>query len=517
MAEGTVQETGDGMRRPRVGVIGAGIAGLVTAKVLRADGFDVRVFEKEPAIGGVWVPSRTYPGLRTNNPRETYAFADFPYSETTDEFPTAEQVRSYLGSYVDRFGLRESIRLSRRVVSVARAAPAGRDGPRFRVSVRSTNGTWEAETLDFDFVAVCNGVFSEPYLPDVEGAERFAGRVLHSSQLAGADAVDGKRVVVVGAGKSALDCATLAARRAASCTLVFRSPHWMVPRYLFGAIRMDRLFMTRFSELLLRYHRPSRVEALLHGPGKPLVRLFWRAQSSLLARTVEMPRMLRPEHPLPMGFENIGVGGELYEVLRQKRLAPKRGGIASFAGATTVELDSGEQVEADTVVFATGWRQDVSFLEEDLRASVRKNGKFQLYRNILPPREPHLGFVGYASSIACQLTSELAAHWLSQCFRGELCLPSAADMEAKIARVQQWVDEVFPRRKESYFIGPFLAHYVDELMRDMGLKTHRTRDPFTEYLAPFMPSRYRGLGEERRRARGRSSGGGGAVLQAQRG
>ena len=45
-------------------VIGAGLSGLVTAKVLKHDGFDVTVFEKAPTIGGVWAPSRAYPGLR---------------------------------------------------------------------------------------------------------------------------------------------------------------------------------------------------------------------------------------------------------------------------------------------------------------------------------------------------------------------------------------------------------------------------------------------------------------------
>jgi cation diffusion facilitator CzcD-associated flavoprotein CzcO len=76
----------------RVCVLGAGIAGLVTAKVLRDDGFEVIVLEKLPTIGGVWAPSRTYPGLRTNSTRESYAFSDFPYPVTADEFPTAEQV-----------------------------------------------------------------------------------------------------------------------------------------------------------------------------------------------------------------------------------------------------------------------------------------------------------------------------------------------------------------------------------------------------------------------------------------
>lgn len=58
-----------------VGIIGAGFAGLSTAKVLRAFGFDVTVFEKEPDVGGVWAASRRYPGLTTQNPRTTYALS----------------------------------------------------------------------------------------------------------------------------------------------------------------------------------------------------------------------------------------------------------------------------------------------------------------------------------------------------------------------------------------------------------------------------------------------------------
>ena len=102
----------------RVCVLGAGIAGLVTAKVLRDDGFEVSVFEKKPNIGGVWAPSRTYPELRTNTPREMYEFSDFPYPKTADDFPNAAQVRDYLESYVDHFKFRKLTHLSTEVVSI---------------------------------------------------------------------------------------------------------------------------------------------------------------------------------------------------------------------------------------------------------------------------------------------------------------------------------------------------------------------------------------------------------------
>jgi len=324
--------------------------------------------------------------------------------------------------------------------------------------------------------------------------------VLHSSQAVDPSHLETKDVIVVGAGKSALDCATWAARHARSCTLVFRTAHWMMPRYFFGLVRGDRVIMTRFSELFLRYHRRGRIEALLHGPGRPFLRLFWRGLSRILRLMLGMPPALVPEQALPVGFENVGVGGEFYKALRLATLVPKRAQIAAFTGPRTVQLSTGERLDADVVVCATGWRQGVEFLDADLRALVRTDGCFRLYRHILPPLEQRLGFVGYASSTACQLTSEVAAHWLSQCFRGELSLPSTAEMEREISRVLEWASEVVPKCREGYFVGPFVAHYVDDLMRDMGLPRARTGSVLTEYLAPFWPRRYQGLKEERRRA-----------------
>src|SRR5262249_54831832 len=140
-------------RRPRrVCVIGAGISGLVTAKVLLEDGFDPLVFEKDGALGGVWSPSRTYPGLCANNTRDTYAFSDHPYPPTAGRFPSAEQVRDYLGSYADRFGLRPRLRFRSEVLRVARPAGAARG---FVVTVRQDDE--QPATHAFDFVAVCNG------------------------------------------------------------------------------------------------------------------------------------------------------------------------------------------------------------------------------------------------------------------------------------------------------------------------------------------------------------------------
>ena len=484
-------------------IIGAGVSGLVTAKVLRRDGFDITIFEKEPTIGGVWAPSRAYAGLRTNNPQKAYAFSDLRYPETSDEFPTAGQVFEYLRSYVEQFGLEPHLNLSTEVLSVRRRT-AEDDGshPGFHVTVRPTAGSADADTQAFDFVVVCNGVFSEPYVPQIEGQERFGGSLIHSSQMVDRELLDGKHVVVVGAGKSALDCASVAAHEAESSTLVFRKPHWMLPRYFPGDTRVDKVFFTRFSEKTLpAYYRASRLERAVRTVAAPFLWLWRRGMSWLVSRVAGMPPSMVPEQPVTSGAENIGIGTRFYEALREGLARARCTEIRSFSGSNTLQLDNGEEITVDLVIFATGWRQDVSLLDSELREEVQRNGKFHLYRHILPPRERRLGFVGYASAANNALTSEIAAHWLSQCFLGELTLPDTETMEQEIARLHQWAADVFPNRKEGYFVGGYVASYVDELMQDMELPTWRKDTFFSEYVEPFYAERYKGLAEERHLAR----------------
>ncbi|WP_019929031.1 NAD(P)/FAD-dependent oxidoreductase [Nocardia sp. BMG111209] len=488
----TVPGSGDAGSRRRVGVVGAGIAGLVTAKVLREDGFEVIVFERAETIGGVWAASRTYPGLRANNSRETYAFSDHPYEAAANHYPDAEQIRGYLDSYARRFELESAVRLSTEVVRVARA------GSGFAVETRGPDGN---DTVACDFVVICAGTFSAPHIPEIAGAERFEGTAVHSSAATAPELFTGQRVVVVGAGKSALDCAAWAAERARDCTLVFRQPHWMAPRFLPGGVPSDRVLINRPTELLFRYHHLSAAEKVLHGPGRWLPAALMWAMGQLFRITQRMPAIMVPAQPLPAGFENIGMASEFFAAVRTGRITLRRDVIAEFTGPHEIRLGSGERIGADVVVFGTGWRTQLPFLAQELTAEVLRDGRFHLYRHILPPEVPGLGFVGYASSVACQLSSEISAHWLSQHFRGELDLPAAEAMHAEIARVHDWIAAELPARREGFFVGPHLLHHIDELMTDMRLPVRRSRNAFAEYAGTFSPARYRGVAAERARAR----------------
>ena len=487
----------------RVGIIGAGIAGLVTAKIFLENGFDVQVFEKEPDLGGVWALSRAYPGLRANTAKETYSLTDYPYPASTSGYPVAEEVRAHLESYADNFGLNPHISFNNEVVRLEEIDDGGRQG--FSMTVRSTADNRKEDqdkrdTHEFAYVIICSGAFSTPLMLDLPGRETYRGLVRHSSEWTHPAVADVRRVVVIGGGKSALDCAAWAAREGKTSTLVFRKPHWMVPRYLPGGARSDLRFISRFIEMFVNYPMRPWDEKLLHGPGKPLVWLWWSFMSAVVPRVLGMPKHMVPEHKLPVGFESVGQVDDFFDLLNAGAISAIRAGVKGFY-ETGVELDDGTQIEADLVIMGTGWQRDMSFLSEELRAKVYSNGRFHLYRRILPPGQQRLAFVGFFPTLTCPLSSEVGAHWAAQLFTGNMSLPSTEEMDQAIELLENWARERVPEQKDGVFTGPYIGHYVDELMRDMGMPTMRTSNFLKEYLGSFLPSRYATLGEELKAAR----------------
>ena len=238
----------------------------------------------------------------------------------------------------------------------------------------------------------------------------------------------------------------------------------------------------------------------MHSVGRPLVRLWWGLIALGWRKDLRMPAELIPVEKLPAGIEKIGVGSDLYDALHAGTAQVVRGSVNRFTN-DGVELADGTALPADVVIFATGWHQSIAFLSEELQKEIADDGYIRLFRQILPPTTQDIGFVGYASSFACQLTAEIGAHWLSEHFLGSLALPPADEMNREIDRVHAWADDHLPNRGTEGFVGPHISHYVDDLMTDMGLPVRRVKSFFGEHFGIYRASRYAGLADERRGAR----------------
>lgn len=174
-----------------VAVIGAGTAGLVTARELRREGHQVAVFEKGKEVGGTWVynpkvetdplgldPNREivhsslYRSLRVNLPRQIMGLLDYPFVKKEDgdprSFPGREEVLRFLEDFARDFGLMELIRFGHEVVRVERVDEVSHEWV-----VESRTGEmesrWESKEEVFEAVVICNGKHTEPKVAEFSG------------------------------------------------------------------------------------------------------------------------------------------------------------------------------------------------------------------------------------------------------------------------------------------------------------------------------------------------------------
>ncbi|WYM01045.1 MAG: flavin-containing monooxygenase [Gloeotrichia echinulata DVL01] len=448
-------------------VIGAGISGLVTAKTFLEEGYDVTVFEKKLGLGGVWEKSRSYPELTSQNTSDTYCFSDYPMPKSYPDWPSAEQIRNYLESYAKHFGIIEKIRFDTEVINVSR-----KDDAQATWVVTVTAKQIE-ESHEFDFVVVCNGTFSDPKLPSLPGKEEFTasgGLVLHSTEFNDTSMIEGKRVIVVGVSKSACDIATIAANTAKECTLVFRKAMWKIPRFFLGVVNLKYILLTRFSEAWFLYRHMGRLETILHSVGKPLVWLFWRTVEMVLRLQFGLDSCgMMPDHQIDKLECSVTIApSNFFNYIRAGKIKPIKTSVAKFIPGG-LELTNGQQILADVVIFGTGFRQQIPFLSEKYqRMLINEEGNFQLYRYLIHPEIPQMGFVGYNSSFYTQLTSEIGAWWLVEYVNGNLSLPSTPEMYQDIAAELDWMKNHFLSIVAGgTCIASFSLRHVEQLIQDI--------------------------------------------------
>ncbi|KAD3642191.1 hypothetical protein E3N88_31415 [Mikania micrantha] len=302
------------MDKKQIAIIGAGVSGLTACKHCLSKGFNPIVFEAESQVGGVW--TKTIRTTRLQLPREMYQFSDFPWPPSvTDTFPTQQQVLDYARSYATHFNLIPHINFNSRVKGMSYDGPSsdtwslwngtGEAFPpegKWNVTVENTQtGTTKVYTVDF--VILCLGRFRDvpnmPKFPEGKGPEVFQGQAIHSMEYSAmdnnkaAELVKGKKVVVVGFGKTGLDIA----RECASvngpehpCTIVYRRDHWKMGSWFPLGIPLMNLISGRFHNTQIEadivifatgFNGPKKLKDIFESPafghfieGPPLVGLY---------------------------------------------------------------------------------------------------------------------------------------------------------------------------------------------------------------------------------------------------
>ncbi|ANS63488.1 oxidoreductase [Streptomyces lincolnensis] len=363
-------------REVEVVVIGAGQAGLSSAYHLRRTGFeperDFVVLDHSPGPGGAWQfrwPSLTY--------GKVHGMHSLPGMELTDADParpSSQVVAEYFTAYESAFGLRV-----RRPVDVRAVRDGGEGG---RLLVETSDGTWSTRTL-----INATGTWDRPFWPRYPGQETFRGRQLHTARYPGPEAFAGRRVVVVGGGASGTQHLMELAPYAAATTWVTRRP----PVFREGPFTEDvgRAAVALVEERVRRGLPPRSVVSVTGLPLDDAVRQA--IADGVLDRQ-------------PM-FDRITPDG--------------------------VQWRDGRRVEADVILWATGFRPAVDHLAplklREPGGGIRAEGT----RAVADPRIHLVGYGPSASTIGANRAGRAAVRDIRRLSAAE---PARAAQRADTAR-----------------------------------------------------------------------------------
>lgn len=315
-------------------VIGAGIAGVVALHYARRAGLQALALERQPVVGGLWARLPAWQDIQ--NSRHDWALADLPM-----DGEDAASVVANIRAWVDRFALAPHIRLD---CPVLRATPIDEG--------------WRIVTPGREYVArhliAATGVHNRPFVPPIE--RRNVGlRECHGADLHDPASVAGRHVVVVGGGASAFDLLDLCLEHeAARITWVHRSLKWMTP--------------TR---------KAKHLAADLRG----LAKMQWSGMSAQAIGSLI-------HDDLHARYEKFGIAAirpdDAFDPRRHQLIPGRRGMIEHFdridrlrgeavgLEGRTLRLGSGATVEADMVLWGTGYELDLDCLDVPGIAGVRR-------------------------------------------------------------------------------------------------------------------------------------------------
>jgi dimethylaniline monooxygenase (N-oxide forming) len=389
---------------PRTCIIGAGSSGIAAAKALHERGIPFDCIEKSDRVGGNWVfankngMSAAYRDLFINTSRERMAYTDLPMPASYPDFPHHTHIAAYFDDYVNHFGFRDRIIFETGVEHAARLQ----------------DGTWEVrlddgQTREYDALIVANGHHWKPRWPEPSfpGADTFTGVQMHAHSYVDNSIFAGKRAVVLGMGNSAMDIAVESSYVAERTYLAARSGVWIIPKYIFG--------------------KP--VDQLRNDPRIPfkIRQRFIQQMVRSYAGPPERYGLPKPNHRF--GEAHPTVSGRILDRIQHGTITPKPN-IAALEGSQ-VRFDDGSSVDADVVVYCTGYQISFPFFDEDFISAP--DNHIELFRRVFHPDIPSVFFVGLLQPLgAIMPLAEAQGAWVGDHLRGDYALPPAAQVRADI-------------------------------------------------------------------------------------
>ena len=314
-------------------IIGAGASGLAVAKTFAERGITFDCFEALADIGGIWnsdSPHVVYGSTYLNSSKRLSRYPDFHFPDEWSHYVSRKQAQDYLRAYAREFGLYKRITFSKRVASAVRTEQG------WQVTLEG-----EAAPRLYTGLVVANGHHWEQFTPAYPG--KFDGEVLHSHDVKSKEQLKGKRVLVVGAGNSAVDILSDAALDGARAVHSMRRSYYFFPKMVLGKPA------DTFIDMTSKWPVPRSV-----------MRLFYRLGLIILVGRHKRYGLPAPDHNL---FEAHPTACTTYlDHIVHGRIVTKP--AIEKLDAKRFRFVDGSEEEVDLLVWATGFRPSFPFLDQ---------------------------------------------------------------------------------------------------------------------------------------------------------
>jgi monooxygenase len=420
-------------------IVGAGLSGIGAAVHLQENcpGKSYAILEGREAIGGTWDLFR-YPGIRSDSDMFTLGYSFKPWRDE-DSIAAGEKIRSYIQETAREHRVEDHIRFGHRVVAAEWSSEES------LWTVRAEHGG-ETVELTCDFFYGCTGYYryDEGFTPEFPGRERFQGEIVHPQHWPDDLDYRGKRVVVIGSGATAVTLIPAMAPETEHITMLQRSPGYVVTlpgqdpiakglrrvlpdKAVYPIVRWKNvLVQMAFYQLSRRAPRLAR-------------KLIRRGVDRRLPAGYDVDRHFNPKYDPWDERVCLVPGGDLFEALRSGRASVVTDTIETFT-EKGIRLSSGEELEADIIVTATGLNLLVlGGIEVKVDGEPKSFSDLVGYKGMMFGGVPNLalalGYTNASFTLKCDLVSQYICRLLNYMDAHGYKVATPRDPDPAVARV----------------------------------------------------------------------------------
>ncbi len=425
-------------------IVGAGLSGIGAGFHLQTEcpGKSYVILEGRDAIGGTWDLFR-YPGIRSDSDMYTLGYNFRPWREAK-AIADGPSILQYVRDTARENGIDKKVRFHHRVMR----AQWSSEEARWIVEAERSD-TNEPLQFSCNFLFMCSGYYdyANGYLPEFPNADAFAGKLIHPQHWPDNLDYEGKRVVVIGSGATAVTLAPAMAEKAAHVTMLQRSPTYIVSRpsedTLANSLRQKLPAMlayqiTRWKNVLL---------------GMWFFRLARRKPEKVKAGIIGLIRkQLGPDYDVATHFTPrynpwdqrlcLVPDGDLFREINAGRMSIVTDHIERFT-QSGIKLKSGEELQADIIVTATGLQMKLfSGLEVSVDGTRIDLAKTMSYKGMMFSGVPNFaaafGYTNASWTLKADLTCEYVCRLLRYMDRRgyRQCMPKRDPSVAELP----WLD-----------------------------------------------------------------------------